>query len=49
MWPGNTTDVKTLVPVIERMRAKFRVGEICVMADRGMVSEATINDEVNSF
>ena len=42
MWPGNTTDVKTLVPVIERMRAKFRVGEICVMADRGMVSEATI-------
>ena len=42
MWPGNTTDVKTLVPVIERMRAKFRVGEICVIADRGMVSEATI-------
>jgi hypothetical protein len=42
MWPGNTTDVKTLVPVIERMRAKFRVGEICVMADRGMVSKATI-------
>ena len=42
MWPGNTTDVKTLVPVIERMRAKFRVGEICVMADRGMVSESTI-------
>jgi transposase len=34
--------VKTLAPVIERMRAKFRVGEICVMADRGMVSEATI-------
>ena len=42
MWPGNTTDVKTLVPVIERMRRKFRVGEICVMADRGMVSEGTI-------
>jgi hypothetical protein len=42
MWPGNTTDVKTLVPVVERMRAKFRVGEICVVADRGMVSEATI-------
>ena len=25
MWPGNTTDVKSLVPVVERMRAKFRV------------------------
>jgi transposase len=42
MWPGNTTDVKSLVPVIERMRTKFRVREICVVADRGFVSEATI-------
>jgi hypothetical protein len=42
MWPGNTTDVKSLIPVIERMRAKFRVREICVVADRGFVSEATI-------
>lgn len=42
MWPGNTTDVKSLVPVIERMRAKFRVREVCVVADRGFVSEATI-------
>jgi len=42
MWPGNMTDVKSLIPVIERMRAKFRVREICVVADRGFVSEATI-------
>lgn len=42
MWPGNTTDVKSLIPVIERMRAKFRVREVCVVADRGFVSEATI-------
>ena len=42
MWPGNTTDVKSLVPVIERMRAKFRVREVCVVADRGFVSAATI-------
>ena len=42
MWPGNTTDVKSLVPVVERMRAKFRVREICVVADRGFVSEATL-------
>jgi hypothetical protein len=43
MWPGNTTDAKTLLPVIERMRAKFRVRELCVVADRGMVSEATLS------
>lgn len=42
MWPGNTTDVKSLVPVVERMRAKFRVREICVVADRGFVSAATL-------
>ena len=42
MWPGNTTDVKSLVPVVEHMRAKFRVREVCVVADRGFVSEATI-------
>jgi transposase len=42
MWPGNTTDVKSLVPVVERMRAKFRVSEVCVVADRGFVCEATL-------
>ena len=42
MWPGNTADAKCLLPVVERMRAKFRVREMCVVADRGMVSEATL-------
>lgn len=43
MWPGNTADAKSLVPVIERMRAKFRVREVCVVADRGFVSQATLD------
>lgn len=42
MWPGNTADAKSLLPVVERMRAKFRVREMCVVADRGMMSEATV-------
>lgn len=42
MWPGNTADAKSLVPVVERMRTKFRIREICVVADRGFVSEATL-------
>ena len=29
MWPGNTADAKSLLPVVERMRAKFRVRERC--------------------
>lgn len=42
MWPGNTTDIKTLLPVIERMKRRFGVREICVLADRGMIREKTI-------
>jgi transposase len=42
MWPGNTADVKTLLPVIKRMRERFRLREITVVADRGMVSQATL-------
>jgi Transposase DDE domain len=43
MWPGNTADVKTLLPVVNRMRARFRLREITVVADRGMVSQATLD------
>jgi hypothetical protein len=42
MWPGNTADAKSFLPVVERMRAKFRVREICVVADRGVVSERAL-------
>lgn len=37
MWPGNTTDVKTLLPVVDRLRKRFGIGRICIVADRGMV------------
>jgi len=42
MWPGNTTDVTTLVPVVDRLRHRFGIGQVCVVADRGMISEETI-------
>lgn len=42
LWPGNTTDVTTLLPVVDRLRERFGVGEITVVADRGMVSRATV-------
>jgi hypothetical protein len=44
MWPGNTTDVKTLWPVVERMKRRFRVRELCVLADRGMIRKKTITE-----
>ena len=42
MWPGNTADVKTLLPVVQRMRERFRLRQITVVADRGMVSKAML-------
>ncbi len=42
LWPGNTTDVTTLIPVVDRLRSRFGVGKVCVVADRGMISKETI-------
>ena len=48
MWPGNTADVTTLVPIVKRMRERFGIREITVVADRGMVSQATLEAFENS-
>ncbi len=42
MWPGNTTDVKTLVSVAKRLRERFQVSGFCLVADRGMISNETM-------
>jgi len=38
MWPGNTTDVTTLVPVIKRLRSRFAIGRIVHRFGSGMIS-----------
>lgn len=42
IWPGNTTDVTTLIPVANRMKKRFGVERFCVVSDRGMISNKTI-------
>jgi len=44
MWPGNTTDVKTLIPVTDRIRKRFGINSFCVVADRGMISTDTVEE-----
>ncbi|MCK6684551.1 MAG: IS1634 family transposase [Thermoanaerobaculia bacterium] len=44
MWPGNTTDVTSLLPVVERLRRRFGIVRVCVVADRGMISQETISE-----
>src|SRR5215831_4954554 len=44
LWPGNTTDVTTLIPVVDRLWRRFHIRQVCIVADRGMVSQGTIDD-----
>jgi Transposase DDE domain len=43
-WPGNAADVKALLPVVRRLRERFGISRMCVVADRGMISTETINE-----
>src|SRR3712207_1283531 len=40
--PGNTADVSILIPVMDRLRSRFAIGRVCVVADRGMICAPTI-------
>ena len=42
MWPGNTADVSSLIPAVDRLRKRFSINRVCVVADRGMISAETI-------
>jgi transposase len=43
LWPGNTSDIATLLPVTDRIRKRFGVTDFCVVADRGMISQDTLD------
>jgi hypothetical protein len=42
IWPGNTADVKTVVPIIESLKKRFRIRKVVLVCDRGMVSAANL-------
>ena len=44
LWPGNTADVTTLIPIVDRLWRRFHIRQVCIVADRGMVSHNTITD-----
>jgi len=46
LWPGNTADVKSLVPIVERLKSRFKIGSVCIVADRGMISSETLAEVV---
>src|SRR3954451_24071881 len=42
IMPGNTADVRILLPTVDRLRHRFAIGRVCIVADRGMISAATL-------
>ena len=42
LWPGNTADVTTLLPLVKRLRQRFGVRRVSIVADRGMISAGTM-------
>ena len=44
MWPANTTDIKTLTPIIDRIRNRFYIRRFRIVADRGMISADTLKE-----
>jgi hypothetical protein len=42
VFPGNTADVRAFESTIQKLRERFRIGRVSVVADRGMISRSTI-------
>lgn len=47
IWPGNTADVTTMVPMAKRLRSGFGIDRVCLLADRGMISKNIIEQITN--
>jgi transposase len=43
VFAGNTADVSTLPGVLQDLASRFGVGGICVVADRGLISETNVD------
>jgi transposase len=43
IWPGNTADVTSLIPVMKRIESRFNVKRPCIVSDRGMISKVTMD------
>ncbi len=45
---NNTTDVKTLIPVVDRLPSRFAIKRVCIVAARRMISKGTIIEDLES-
>ena len=41
LWPGNTAGLKIPVPIVERLKRRFGIGSVYIVAGRAMISAET--------
>ena len=46
VFEGNTADPKTLAAQIEKLKNRFGLSRVCLVGDRGMLTNARISDEL---
>src|SRR6478672_6804488 len=46
VFEGNTADPKTLATQIEKLKHRFKLSRVCLVGDRGMLTNARIRDEL---
>jgi transposase len=44
LFPGNTFDGKTLVPVLSRLQKDFKIGQVVIVADKGLNSKLNLKE-----
>jgi len=46
VFPGHTADPGTVATVVERATERFGLGQMCVVGDRGMITQAWITEDL---
>jgi transposase len=44
LWPGNQADSRSLLPVVDRLRRRVAIRQVCWVADRDMISRETLRE-----
>ncbi|MFN7088475.1 MAG: IS1634 family transposase, partial [Candidatus Paceibacteria bacterium] len=44
VWPGNTSDLKSFMEILEKVKSKFQIEKVVWVCDRGMVSEDNLKE-----
>jgi hypothetical protein len=44
LFPGNTGEAKTLTPILEKLKTKYHIRNVVMVADRGLISQDNLEE-----